>query len=58
MSRQEIMEKVASYFDIEPNDEGEFDINDYEWQAGSYNSKGKWISLAELVYCIEYEFDF
>ena len=52
MERQKIMEYLAEYFYIEPNEDGEFDINDYDWQAGCYTN-GKWFSLAEVVKCIE-----
>ena len=52
MDRQEIMEYVAEYFGIETED-GEFDINDYDWQAGCYISHDRFLNLAEVVKCIE-----
>lgn len=52
MSRQEIMEYLAEWFGIEPDEDGEYDINDYDWQAGCYMNH-KWFSLAEVVQCIE-----
>lgn len=55
MTRQEIMEVLAGWFEIEPNEDGEFDINDYDWQAGCYHN-GHWLSLAEIVKCIESNF--
>lgn len=53
MSREEIMEYVASYFGIEPDEDGEFDISGYDWQAGCYINRDQWMSLAEVVRCIE-----
>ena len=53
MDRQEIMEMLANWFNVEPNEDGEYDINDYDWQAGCYNGNGKWFNLAEIVYCLE-----
>lgn len=52
MNRQEIMEVLANWFGIEPDGDGNFDINDYDWQAGCY-CNGKWLSLAEVVKCME-----
>ena len=63
MSRQEIMERVARYFGVKPDEDGEYDISSYEWTAGCYtNSKNEYgettfMSLAEFVKCIEQEFD-
>lgn len=63
MSRQEIMERVARYFGVEPDDYGEYDINSYEWSAGCYTGckneydETTFMSLAEFVKCIEREFD-
>lgn len=54
MEREEIMACVAEYFGIEPDENGEHDINDYDWQAGCYiGSDGRFLSLAEVVKCIE-----
>lgn len=48
MDRDEIIEILADYYEIEPNEEGEFDLNEYDWQAGcSFN--GKWLNLATIV---------
>jgi len=52
MSREEIMECVAEYFGIE-NETGEYDIRDYDWQAGCYMGNGRFLSLGEVVKCIE-----
>lgn len=52
MERQEIMEILADWFHIEPDENGEYDIDDYAWQSGCYMN-GKWFSLAEIVECIE-----
>lgn len=52
MSRQEIMEMLADWFHVDPDENGEYDINDYDWQSGcSFN--GEWLCLAEIVECLE-----
>lgn len=52
MDRQEIMEYIAERFGIEPNENGEYDINDYDWQAGCYCNDG-WLNLAVIVEIVE-----
>lgn len=52
MDRQEIMKILADRFNIKPNKDGSYDINSYDWQAGSYLN-GVWLNLAEVVDCIE-----
>lgn len=54
MERTEIMAHVAEYFGVEPNEDGKYDIDDYDWMAGCYiGSCGRFLSLAEVVKCIE-----
>ena len=53
MNRQSIMEYVAEWFGIEPNEDGSFDINDYDWQAGCYHGH-KFLNLEEIVKLIEF----
>lgn len=55
MERQEIMEVLAEYYGIESNENGEYDIEDYDWQAGCYTN-GRWMSLGEIVKIIEQNF--
>lgn len=52
MTRKEIMEALADWFGIDPNEDGKYDIDSYDWQAGCYKGR-KWFSLAEVVECIE-----
>ena len=52
MSRQEIMEMLGEWFGIEPNEDGTYNIKDYDWQAGCYMGD-HWFSLAEVVLCLE-----
>lgn len=52
MTREEIMEYVAEQFGIEPNEDGEHDIRDYDWISGCYIN-GKWLCLAKVVKMIE-----
>lgn len=51
MDREEIMERLADYFELEDVD---FDIDSYDWQAGYYIGDGrKFLCLAEVVKFIE-----
>lgn len=52
MERYEIMERLAAWFNIEPDENGEWDINDYDWQAGCYMNHA-WFSLSEVVKALE-----
>lgn len=53
MDKQKIMEYVAEWFDVEPDEEGKFDIQDYNWQAGCYHNH-VWLNLAEIVSLIKH----
>ena len=56
MDRQEIMQAVAEYFGLAPDEEtGEYDINSYDWISGCYINR-RWLSLEEVVKCIEQMF--
>ena len=50
--RDEIMEALASRFDIEPEEDGKWDIEGYDWQSGCYIGN-KWFCLAEVVSFVE-----
>lgn len=50
--REEVVQGVAEYYGIEPDEEGKYNLNDYEWQAGCYIRNGHWLSLADVVACI------
>lgn len=49
MDRDEIIYKLAEYFDIEPNENGEYDLSDYEWTAGCRFAGCAWLNLANVV---------
>ena len=50
MDREEIIERLAEYFEIEPDDNGEYNLNSYDWQAGAYTGHGDiWLNLANVV---------
>lgn len=57
MERQEIMEALAQWFGIEPNENGEFDIDDYDWQAGCYVNGGRWLILANEAVTYTFKID-
>lgn len=48
MTRQEIINFIGEWFRIEPEENGEYDINSYDFQAGCYHN-GRWLNLAEVV---------
>lgn len=57
MTREEIMERIADFYGIEPSDNGEYDIDSYNWQAGcSLGRDGAWLCLASIVDLIEERF--
>lgn len=57
MERQKITEMLAEWFGIEADENGEYDINDYDWREGcSMGYRGQWLNLAEVVECIEANF--
>ena len=50
MDREEIIEKLATYFELEPEENGEFDLDSYDWQAGCcFSGSGIWLTLANVV---------
>ena len=52
MTRQEMIEKLAEYFDIEPNEDGEYDLDDYEWTAGCRFNGSTWLNLKNIINCL------
>lgn len=52
MDRERIMEYVAEWFGVAPNEDGTFDISDYDWQSGC-GFNGRWLCLEEVVKLIE-----
>ncbi len=51
MDRNEIIRRLAEYYGIEPDEEtGEYNLDDYDWQAGcSMGIGGRWLCLANVV---------
>ena len=51
MDREEIINALAEYFGIEPSEDGEYDLTDYDWTAGCRFAYGsdRWLSLANVV---------
>lgn len=50
MDRKEIIERLAEYFGIDPDENGEYDLDSYDWQAGcSMGYGGIWLTLANVV---------
>ena len=52
MTREDIMEMLGYWFELEPEEDGSFDIDSYDFQSGCYMGH-KWFCLAEVVRCIE-----
>lgn len=54
MTSKEVIEAVAEWYDIDPDDEtGEYDLDSYDWTAGC-NFDGHWMCLKDVVGCIEH----
>ena len=54
MTSKEVIEAVAEWYDIDPDDEtGEYDLDSYDWTAGC-NFDGHWTCLKDVVGCIEH----
>lgn len=52
MDRDDIIERLATWFHIDPNEDGEYDLQSYDWQSGcSFN--GRWLNLATIVELLE-----
>ena len=54
MDKEQVIKALAEYFNIRPDDDGEYDLGDYDWTSGCY-SNGVWFSLANVVECLEKE---
>lgn len=56
MDRQEILEALVNYnLNTEPDDNGEYDINSYDFQSGCYINREVWLNLASVVSFVEQE---
>ena len=51
--RKVIMGHVAEWFGIEPDDNGQYDIDDYDWRSGCSMGGGIWLTPSAVVFCIE-----
>ena len=49
--RDEIIEALAEAYGIEPNEDGKYDLNDYDWTAGcgGFHGDETWLSLKNVV---------
>ena len=54
----EVIERLAEYYGIEPESNGRFDLDSYEWVAGCGDGHGRWISLANVVKAIVGDIEF
>ena len=54
MTREDLIKVLADAFKIESDENGEYDLNDYDWEAGcSFYGTGVWLSLKNVVNAIE-----
>ena len=49
MTREEAIELLAEYFEIEPDENGEHDLNSYDWTSGCSMGGGVWLNLANVI---------
>lgn len=47
-TRETVIRYIADAFDLEPNEDGTYDLNDYDWTAGC-NADGVWMCLSKFV---------
>lgn len=47
-----LIEHIGMWFNIEPDENGDYDLDDYDWTAGCYNNH-TWMSLKEFLDCIQ-----
>ena len=52
MTSEQVIEHVAEWYNIEPNEDGAYDLKDYDWTSGC-NFDGHWMCLSDVVGCIE-----
>lgn len=52
MSKEEMIEALGRHYGCERNDNGEYDLSDYDWQSGCYKN-GRLFSLADVVDILE-----
>ena len=55
MSKEEFIKVLADEYGIEPNEDGKYDLNDYDWTSGcSFGyGRGVWLTLANIVNAFE-----
>lgn len=53
---QAIASRIAEFFDIEPDEDGLFDLKSYDWVSGcSLGNGSDWLTLNKVVYFVEQE---
>ena len=53
MTSEQVIEAVAEWYNIEPDEQtGKYDLDDYDWQSGCSHN-GHWVCIADVVGCIE-----
>lgn len=60
MTKTEMINALARYYKIEPNEDGEYDFETTDWQGGCYidtyhdgETEYVWLSLANVVEALE-----
>lgn len=52
MDIENVIKALAEWYRIDPDENGEYNLNDYDWQSGC-SKNGRWLCLAEVVECLE-----
>lgn len=53
MTHEEIIKAVAEFYNVEPDENGGYNVSDYDFTAGCSLGNGLWLNLASVVDCIE-----
>ena len=54
MKKEKVIEALAQYFEIEPDeDTGVYDLTGYDWTSGCGFGGGVWLSLANIIDALE-----
>ena len=55
MTRNEIIERLVEWFELDypdKDEDGNYIMDGYDWTAGC-GINGRWLSLKEIVFCLE-----
>lgn len=51
MDKEQVIRALAEYFNIEAEEDGTYDLDDYDWTSGC-RFNGRWLCLKNVVECL------